>query len=64
MNTTKSTIILCAAFGFCVSLGVATGIDMCNKVWRKRITEVLDEYRAPKRYGYDPLEMKHVSISF
>lgn len=58
MNTTKSTIILCAALGFCVSLGVAAGIDMCNKVWRKQLTEVFDKYRAPKQYSYDPLDME------
>ena len=58
MSTIKKTIILCVAFGFCTSMGVAAGIDMCNKVWSKQLMEVLDKYRAPKQYGYDSLDME------
>lgn len=57
-SKTKAIIIYCIAVGVATSLGVAAGIDMCNKIWRKRLTEVLDKYSAPKQYSYDPLDME------
>lgn len=57
-NKTKVIIIYGIVVGVATSLGVATGIDMCNKVWRKQLTEVFDKYRAPKQYSYDPLDME------